>query len=205
MSKLYRLRLTYQDDDQFYRLIDIPADASLEELHLTLLASIGFDQSQLASLFLSDEQWQKGAEFTLMDMGENPEEAETFLMHRSSLHEVMGREQNRMVYVYDYAIMWTFYLELVDILSPQPDLEYPVVVEEAGEMPVQSKARGADDLSPLNADDLELIRQMEEKNHQQMLGQETDDSENDEESEGSSDDHLYSNGYSSRNGLDPFN
>lgn len=182
MSKIYRFDLRYEDDQtEVYRLIDIPADYTLEDLHRSILASIEFDQSQLASFYLSDEAWNQGTEFTLMDMGENPEEAETFTMHNASIHEVVGRRQNRLIYLYDYAVMWSFRLELQDILDPDPKLEYPVLVEESGHMPEQTKAQTASDIAELSEEDLEKLSELRDHNHDIIGSDGPDDEEDDYE------------------------
>ena len=185
-QQIYRFSITMPDDEAFERIIDIPGDYTFEALHLAVLSAVNFDDAQLASFYVSDASWQKGEEITLMDMGDENAPA---TMESLRLADKLTQPEARLVYVYDFILMWTFYLELIAIAAPNPNWEYPMLVEEAGTSPDQY---GEQSHYPeaLSDEDQELIEQLKQQGLN--LGRDSDDSQDDETgTEPYDDDNLY--------------
>lgn len=185
-QQIYRFSVTMPDDESFERIIDIPGDYTFEALHLAVLSAVNFDDAQLASFYISDAYWQKGEEITLMDMGDENAPA---TMESLKLEDKLTQPEARLVYVYDFILLWTFYLELIAIAAPNPNWEYPMLVEEAGTSPDQY---GEQSHYPeaLSDEDQELIEQLKQQGLN--LGNDSDDSGDGEEgTEPYDDDNLY--------------
>ena len=144
--KIYRIKLTQSDNEDLLRLIDIPGNYTFEALHLAILSALEFDDSQLASFYMSDDQWNKGQEITLLDMGDD---ASPLTMQEVQLDHFITKKGSKLIYVYDFILMWTFYLELQDIVEENPNWEYPMLVEEKGASPDQygEESRYPDEIS----------------------------------------------------------
>lgn len=137
MSSVYRFRITFDKIEDFYRDIDILSHQSFEDLHRGILDVVGFDQSQLASFYMSDADWNKGEEITLMDMSEEGT-SEMKIMQEVALSEMFSEANQRLLYVYDFLRMWTFQLELTEVISgDEEQVRYPHLVDAHGEGPVQ--------------------------------------------------------------------
>ena len=67
---VYKFSVTFEDYDDVYREIEIKSSQTFEDLHKAIQDSIGFDNKQLASFYMSNDMWRKGREITLMDMNE---------------------------------------------------------------------------------------------------------------------------------------
>lgn len=165
-QQIYRFSVTMPDDEDFERVIDIPGNYSFEALHLATLSAVNFDDSQLASFYLSNPKWQKGQEITLVDMGD---EQAPPTMASVQLDQMLTESGARLVYVYDFILMWTFYLELMAITAPDPTWEYPMLVEETGSSPDQY---GEQSHYPeaLSDEDQDLIDQLKQQGLNLGLG-----------------------------------
>jgi len=136
---IYRFSVTLPDYQDFLRVIDIPGNYSFEDLHLAILSAVDFDDSQLASFYLSDQAWNVGQEITLMDMGED---TSPLTMKDARIDAMLDQKGAHLIYVYDFILMWGFYLEVQDITEPNPEWEYPILVEEVGAPPDQYGDKG---------------------------------------------------------------
>ena len=144
---VYRFRVTFEDQDDVYREIEIRANQTFEDLHHALLQAINFDSKHEASFYMSDDFWRKGLEITL-----NPQPAEddddvpllkrkppAKLMKQSKLAAFIEDPHQKIVYIYDYKANWILYLELVKILTVDAKTSYPKCTKSVGPAPKQYK------------------------------------------------------------------
>ncbi|PCI01307.1 MAG: hypothetical protein COB79_04285, partial [Zetaproteobacteria bacterium] len=80
-------------------------------LILSTTAAFGFDNSQMASFYLSNDEWEKGEELTLFDMNE-PGAPEIRMMKETVIGETLVGEGDKLLYVFDFLNIWTFNVEL---------------------------------------------------------------------------------------------
>lgn len=130
---IYRFRIILDTEEDVFRDIEIEQRASLEEFHNAITQSFGFDGSEMASFYISDEDWGQGEEISLFDMSDG--NSVVRLMNETNLESVASRQQTRLIYVYDYLSMWTFMVELADIATPEAGQEYPNLMFSHGELP----------------------------------------------------------------------
>lgn len=134
---VYKFKVTFEEYDDVYRIIEIKSTQTFEELHKAILTSINFDQKQLASFYMSNDSWKKGQEITLEDMSEN-EENKIPVMSKSRLSDYIIDPHQKILYVYDFLEVWTFYIELTGIeMKEKAGTKYPVCTKTAGLAPKQ--------------------------------------------------------------------
>lgn len=68
--KTYTLNVSLADEEGVYRQLELPADFTLEDLHLAIQEAYAFDNDHLYSFFMSGEAWDTATEYAL------PEDAE---------------------------------------------------------------------------------------------------------------------------------
>ncbi|MDA9863464.1 plasmid pRiA4b ORF-3 family protein [Flavobacteriales bacterium] len=133
---LIRFRVIIDIEEDVFRDILIGKSAPLEDLHRGILAAFDFGEGEMASFFKSDEDWGRGREVPLMDMGTN-DAGDTYPSMRSvEVGEMVAADNDRMVYVYDFLRMWCFYVEVVGMEEGEVP-EYPMLAEEFGKAPDQ--------------------------------------------------------------------
>jgi len=130
---IYRFRIILDTEEDVFRDVEIGQEASLEEFHNSITQAFGFDGSEMASFYISDESWGQGEEISLFDMSDG--NSKVRLMNETALEIVAHKGQTRLIYVYDYLSMWTFMVELADIATPEAGQEYPNLMFAHGELP----------------------------------------------------------------------
>lgn len=136
----YRFRVTFEDDTDLYRDIEIRADQTFFDFHSALSKSFEFAHQEMASFYMSDDNWRKGEEIMLEDMSEDGDSKKVKLMHKSVIADFIEDPHQKLIYVYDFFNMWTFTIELMKII-PKPDAKttYPNIVKATGDIPKQFK------------------------------------------------------------------
>lgn len=150
----YRFRITFEEDNDLFRDIEIRSDQTFLDFHNTLSKAFEFANKEMASFYLSDDNWRKGEEITLEDMSDDDESKKAKLMKSAVIADFIEDPHQKLIYVYDFFNMWTFTIELMKII-PKPDAKssYPQIVKSAGEIPKQFK--GPQAIPLLNDEDEE--------------------------------------------------
>ncbi len=149
--KVLKFRVLLDNIKGVFRDIEIPENFNLAQLHETIVDSLDFSGMEMASFFISDEDWEKGEEISLMDMSE-PGQDSVRLMSDMPITEVTKEAGDRLLYVYDFLNMWICYVELVDILDKK--IDKAEVVLSVGESPVESSSGNAGMDTDLDDSDL---------------------------------------------------
>lgn len=133
---IYRFRVILDTQEDIFRDIEIEKTATCEDFHNTITQSFGFDGTEMASFYISDDEWRQGEEIALFDMSEseNPLRA----MSETLLQDVMSEDQTRMIYVYDFFNLWTFFVELAEITEANDGQSYPNLMFAHGQIPAQA-------------------------------------------------------------------
>ncbi len=127
--KVIKIRVVLDTADEVFRDFEILENGNLEDLHEAILASFDLANDQMASFYMSDEEWNKGEEFVLMDMGED-----ALLMNEAPLTAIRG-EGSRLLYVYDFMNLKIFYVEVLEINDSDEDKTYPYLYMALGRIP----------------------------------------------------------------------
>lgn len=105
----YKIRAILDVEKDVIRDVIIDASSDLESLHMQIAKAFGFNGQEMASFYRSDNDWNQGEEFSLFDMGEGA------AMRDLKIEEVLINVNHKMIYIYDFMEMWTFYIELLEI------------------------------------------------------------------------------------------
>ncbi len=133
---IYRFRIILDTQEDVFRDIEIEADATLEDLHNTITQAFGFGGQEMASFYISNELWEQGEEIALFDMNDGQESIRT--MGETTIEEVTDEDQTKLIYVYDFLNMWTFLVELADIVDYDDGSTYPNLMFAHGEIPEEA-------------------------------------------------------------------
>ena len=158
---IYRFRVIFDTEEDIFRDIEMTASATFEDLHNVIVQSFGLEGQEMASFYLSNDQWEQGEEIALFDIGDIP--GETLLMQEYTLETLLNREQTRLIYIYDFLHMWTFLVELADIADPVEGQSYPNLLYTHGQLPAEAPERtfesdpieGENDYDLMDSEDLE--------------------------------------------------
>lgn len=134
--RIHRFRVLIDHPDEAFRDIEIGSEQNFLDLHQAIKDAFGFTGQEMASFYVSDDEWSKGAEIPLADLGfaEDGGEPPT-LMDQVTIGEHVSGPAQRFIYAYDFLHMWMFLVELVHTGEAQPDVQYPRVVMRVGTPP----------------------------------------------------------------------
>lgn len=131
---IYRFRVILDNDteDDIFRDLEIRETDTLEDLHNIIAQSFGFDGTEMASFYLTDDQWNQGEEISLFDLSEG---VSSRLMGETIINDVVHEIQPKLIYVYDFFSLWTFYVELAEIVDETEGHDYPNLMFVQGQVP----------------------------------------------------------------------
>lgn len=130
---VYKIRVILNAEEDVIRDIAIEAASTLEDLHNAINNAFGFYGDQMASFYISDDKWNQGREYPLFDMSESA--GEVVPMSEVDLEEIFIGQSRKLLYVYDFFNMWSFYVELIDSDFDPNSLELPRLVFSLGNIP----------------------------------------------------------------------
>ena len=109
----FRVILDYNQADIF-RDIEISSEATFEDFHNSIVQAFALDSGEMASFYKSDEQWTQGEEISLFAVDEK-----AFLMSDWTIEQMCVEVGSKMLYIFDFLNMWTFYVEVMEINEPK--------------------------------------------------------------------------------------
>ena len=120
------------EDESFIREFEFLDSHTLLDFHYAIQDELEFDRSQLASFFMTSDNWEKEEEFTLFDMGAN-----SATMDETLIDDVIIRKNQKLLYVFDYFNDRALFIEYTGEDEEDEDTEYPVCTGGKGEAPKQ--------------------------------------------------------------------
>jgi hypothetical protein len=131
---MYKIRVILDTKEDVIRTVLVDDAINLESLHTTISSSFGFAGQEMASFYKTDDDWNQGEEIPLFNMAEAGEEIS---MQSCMLFETLPEENNKLIYVYDFLKMWTFYVDVVEISAEKRE-DLPVTILAVGDIPAEA-------------------------------------------------------------------
>jgi hypothetical protein len=131
--KTIKLRVVIDTEEDIFRDLEVQEENLLIDFHEEIIKAFDFDGGQMASFFLSDEDWEKGEEYPLVDMSGDDSEAPS--MDNTTVGSLLKQKGERLLYVYDFLRMWCFYIEVIDFGKVEKGKKYPQIILSVGKAP----------------------------------------------------------------------
>lgn len=109
---VYKIRAILNVKEDVIRDVAILKTETLEDLHNALSNAFGLEGNEMAAFYESGDNWFQGEEFPLFNMGEGMDSK--IPMREIPIENILESENDKMIYVYDFFNMWTFYIELIE-------------------------------------------------------------------------------------------
>jgi len=127
----YRIRIILDVKDDVIRDLIVDKSINLEELHFVIAKSFGFKGQEMASFYKTDANWEQGDEIPLFDMSEH---GDSLTMNSCIVADIFKNVGDKLIYVYDFMALWTFFVELSEIKDTTND-ELPILALSFGNVP----------------------------------------------------------------------
>lgn len=128
---IHKIRAILDVEKDVIRDILIDDNENLETLHLEVAKAFGFNGQEIASFYRTDNEWNQGEEIPLFDMSEDGQGAS---MQNCLIKDIFSRESDKLIYVYDFMAMWTFFIELKE-KDVTTEKKLPTIAFAFGDVP----------------------------------------------------------------------
>lgn len=158
----FRVLLDSEKKEEIFRDILISDTDNFESLYHAILKSFNFKGDQMASFYVSNDDWDKGHEINLMDMTYDDDslDAPSATMKSAVIKDFLEEPDQKFIMVYDFLRMWIFLVELIGFDRSEPEI--PLMLLSMGDAPTEDSRKMMDDtLFTANVDE-NLIDEDEE-------------------------------------------
>ena len=128
----FRALLDTKDSVEIFRDVIIPDSATFQDLFDITLEAFQFKGDQMASFYVSNDEWDKGEEITLEDLTFGEGEPAP-IMSTTTVREFIEAPDQKFILVYDFIRMWIVLFELVGYERETP--AKPVIALSVGQSP----------------------------------------------------------------------
>ena len=132
---IYRLRVILDNDtkDDIFRDLEIIKDSTLKDLNELILLAFKFNGLEMSSFFTVDDEWNQIDEISLLSFDDS-----TKSMDSEILSDLLNHTNKKLLYIYDFMSMWTFYVELIEEGKSIIGQKYPRIIFSNGDTPVEA-------------------------------------------------------------------
>ncbi len=120
----FRVLLDSETSSEVFRDILISDSSTFEGFYRAIVSAFNFTGEQMASFYVSNDNWDKGREISLMDMSYGDEtEADDVpgVMKTAVLKNFVTEGDQKFILVYDFMRMWIFLIELIGTEEQAPE------------------------------------------------------------------------------------
>lgn len=140
----FRVLLDSEKDTEIFRDILIRDTDHFESFYKAIVNSFRFEGDQMASFYVSNDQWDKGHEISLMDMTYDDDSVDSpaAVMKNAVIKDFLEEPDQKFILVYDFMRMWIFLIELIGYEKEGP--EVPQVLMSVGMAPPEDSRSASD-------------------------------------------------------------
>lgn len=132
---IYKIRLILDTKEDVIRDIAVSNESTLEDLHNAITNAYGFDGIEMASFYIADDNWNQGEEIPLFNMDEANGDV---CMQNFFIKDVLSKEKSKLIYIYDFFSMWTFFVELITVAEDTNQFDLPSLLLSVGNIPLEA-------------------------------------------------------------------
>jgi hypothetical protein len=100
---IYKLRVILDAKEDVFRDLAVDSNDTLEDFHNSISQSFGLDGGEMASFYTCDQEWNQEDEIPLFAMEDG------MSMGAVQIKDIIDQDKNKLIYVYDFLLMWTFF------------------------------------------------------------------------------------------------
>ena len=128
----YSITIYLESKEDIIRKVEIDSQNSLLELHILIVDSFTLHKNELASFYTTNNDLELLEEIPLFSFEENNK---SLNMENTTIESVLDIKSNRLIYIYDYMLMWRFLVELTD---NKGEIKKTACIKSIGEIPKEA-------------------------------------------------------------------
>ncbi|MDO5655200.1 MAG: hypothetical protein Q4G27_03575 [Flavobacteriaceae bacterium] len=130
---IHKLRIILDSKEDVFRDLEIHENQTLIDLHEGIKSAFELEGNEMASFYLSNDDWYQGSEIPLENLSDEADDVE--VMEDVKIKQVISEKGNKMIYVYDFFNLWTFFVEVIETDVISMNSEFPALVFSYGVRP----------------------------------------------------------------------
>ena len=135
---IFIFRALSQEEDDFVFELQIRANQTFYDLHKSFQKELKYDESQMASFYLTNSEWEKEEEINLFDMFDDNHNGNGLLkMEDTILEDKLTHEKSKILYVHDFFYERALFIELNKINEQEINTYSPECMRLEGKIPTQ--------------------------------------------------------------------
>ena len=155
---MFKIRVILDVKEDVLRDVLIDGNSNLEHLHFVIAKAFGFNGHEMASFYKADKKWNQGDEIPLFEMEDNLPSMKTCV-----LNKILIQKGDKLIYVYDFLEMWTFFVELIDIAKPIDNTQESKIIASIGKVPKKAPKKEFKSDSKKIEDDFGFVESNEDE------------------------------------------
>lgn len=118
----FRVLLDSDKKEEIFRDILIADTDNFESFYTAIINAFHFKGDQMASFYVSNDNWDKGHEISLMDMSYDDDSIDSLpsVMKNAIIKDFLEEPDQKFILVYDFMRMWIFLAELIGFERNEP-------------------------------------------------------------------------------------
>lgn len=131
----FRVLLDSEVENEVFRDILISDQDDFESFFHAITSAFNFQGDEMASFYMSNDNWDKGHEISLVDInyGDEAIDEKASVMSQAKIIDFIEAADQKIILVYDFMRMWIFLIELIEKVDAK--VEKPEVVLSIGMAP----------------------------------------------------------------------
>jgi hypothetical protein len=148
-----KLRIILDTEEDVLRDVQVNESDPLTDLHELIVKAFQLEPGELASFFKSNDDWDQGEEIGILELSLTGSDT-TRVMSDFTLADILNEAGDKMLYVYDYLNLWTFFIDVLSVETE--DISESRLLASVGERPKEAPAKEMDaqeDNDPFSSED----------------------------------------------------
>ncbi|MCH7656875.1 MAG: hypothetical protein IIB05_00935 [Bacteroidetes bacterium] len=129
-------KILSNEEKDFLLEMTLDSNQSFFDLHFTIQSKLGYDKSQMASFYITNDKWEKEQKISLLDMRPH-DKSDPMVMHKVKLSKLIHKKKQKLIYVYDIFSERFLFIEILNITPPEKNISYPHYKRFLGKIPRQ--------------------------------------------------------------------
>ncbi len=135
---IFTFRALSQEEDDFVLELQIRSNQTFYDLHKSVQKELNYDEGQMASFYLTNDEWEKEKEINLFDMFDDNHNGNGLLkMEDTILEDKLINEKSKMLYIHDFFYERALFIELIKINEQEINTFAPECSRLEGKIPTQ--------------------------------------------------------------------
>ena len=134
----FRVLLDSDKQEEIFRDVLISDKDNFENFFNAILQAFEFKGKEIASFYVSNDDWDKGHEINLLDMSYDDDAIDqpSAVMKEAIIKNFLEEPDQKFILVYDFMHMWIFLIELIGFDKTEPIT--PTILLSVGKAPLEN-------------------------------------------------------------------